>query len=39
MPEVTANLNWGDDDGRALYMTASTGLYRLRCLARGPGLG
>ena len=35
MPEVTANLNWGEDDAGALYLTASTGLYRLRCLARG----
>ena len=35
MPEVTANLNWGDDDRRTLYLTASTGLYRLRCLVAG----
>ncbi len=35
MPEVTANLNWGDDDARGLYLTASTGLYRLRCLVGG----
>jgi gluconolactonase len=37
MPEVTANLCWGDDDQHTLYITASTGLYRLRCLARGSG--
>jgi gluconolactonase len=29
-PEVTANCNWGDDDRRTLYVTASHGLYRLR---------
>jgi gluconolactonase len=35
MPEVTANLAWGDADGCSLYMTASTGLYRLRCQIGG----
>lgn len=29
-PEHTANFAWGDDDGRGLYLTASTGLYRVR---------
>jgi gluconolactonase len=29
-PETPANLAWGDDDGRTLYMTARTGLYRIR---------
>src|SRR5436309_5260073 len=29
-PELPANFAWGDDDGRALYMTARTGLYRIR---------
>jgi gluconolactonase len=29
-PEVPANCNWGDADGRTLYMTARTGLYRIR---------
>jgi len=29
-PEVPANLNWGDDDARTLYMTARTGLYAIR---------
>ena len=28
-PEKTANLNWGGD-GRTLYITASTSLYRIR---------
>lgn len=38
IPEVAANLAWGDHDRRSLYVTASTGLYRLRCLVRGPNL-
>jgi gluconolactonase len=29
-PEHVANFAWGDDDYRALYITASTGLYRIR---------
>jgi gluconolactonase len=29
MPELAANFAWGDADGRTLYMTARTGLYRL----------
>ena len=33
--EVTANVAWGDD-GRTLYMTASTGLYRVRLATEGP---
>jgi gluconolactonase len=39
MPEVTANLNWGGEDGRSLYLTATTSLYRIRCLVGGclPG--
>ena len=30
MPELAANFAWGDEDGRTLYLTARTGLYRLR---------
>ncbi len=30
MPEQTANLAWGDDDLRTLYITASTSIYRTR---------
>jgi gluconolactonase len=30
LPEHVANFAWGDDDYRALYITASTGLYRVR---------
>ena len=29
-PELPANFAFGDDDGMSLYMTARTGLYRLR---------
>ena len=38
MPEVTANVAWGGD-GRTLYMTASTGVYRIDLGAAGvvPG--
>ena len=36
--EVPANVGWGDD-GRSLYMTARTGLYRIRLTTQGviPG--
>ena len=36
--EITANVAWGDD-GRTLYMTSSTGLYRIRLSTEGaiPG--
>lgn len=30
VPEVPANLAWGDADGRTLYITARTGVYRAR---------
>ena len=38
MPEVVANVAWGDD-GQTLYMTASTGVYRMRLATGGtiPG--
>jgi gluconolactonase len=29
-PELPANFAWGDADGRTLYMTARSGLYRIR---------
>jgi gluconolactonase len=32
LPEAPHNLAWGDDDGRTLYITALTGVYRLRLL-------
>lgn len=34
MPEVAANCNWGDD-GKTLYITASTSLYRIKLLVSG----
>jgi gluconolactonase len=30
VPERTANVAWGDDDGKTLYITASTSVYRIR---------
>jgi gluconolactonase len=38
-PEHDANFTFGDPDGKSLYMTASTGLYRLRVNVAGirPG--
>jgi len=30
LPELPANMAWGDGDGRSLYLTARSGLYRLR---------
>jgi gluconolactonase len=35
-PEHPHNLAWGGDDGRTLYLTAQTGLYRIRLNV--PGL-
>jgi gluconolactonase len=29
-PEAPANLAWGDSDGKTLYLTARTGLYKIR---------
>jgi gluconolactonase len=29
-PEHPHNIAWGDDDGKALYLAAQTGLYRIR---------
>jgi gluconolactonase len=34
-PEDPANLAWGDDDGKTLYLTARTGLYRIRVNVAG----
>jgi len=36
-PEDPANCAWGDD-GRSLYMTAETGLYRIKTLVSGQKL-
>lgn len=29
-PERPANMAWGDDDGKTLYLTAHTGLYKIK---------
>lgn len=34
-PEIPANLHWGEADARTLYITARTGLYRIRTSATG----
>jgi gluconolactonase len=36
LPEAPHNLAWGDADGRTLYVTALTGVYRMRL--RIPGI-
>ena len=38
-PEHPHNMAWGDDDGRTLYLTAQTGLYRLRVNVAGAPPG
>lgn len=35
LPEVAANLAWGDADGKTLYITARTHVYKLRTLVKG----
>ena len=35
VPEVVANVGWGDADGRTLYITASTSIYRIRLTVPG----
>lgn len=39
LPEVPANLAWGDADWRTLYITAQTSLYRLRLNVPGIPVG
>lgn len=34
-PEQPHNLAWGDDDGKTLYMTALTSIYRMRLKVEG----
>jgi gluconolactonase len=34
-PEVATNCHWGDQDGKTLYITATTGLYRIRLNIQG----
>ena len=35
LPEDPHNLAWGDEDGRTLYITALTSVYRIRCAIPG----
>lgn len=35
VPERTGNLAWGDSDGKALYITASSSIYRIRLNIEG----
>jgi gluconolactonase len=35
LPEIPANCAWGDTDGKTLYMTARTGLYRIKLKVAG----
>ena len=35
VPETPANCAWGDADGKTLYITAVTGLYRIRLAVAG----
>jgi gluconolactonase len=37
LPENPHNLAWGDEDGRTLYITALTSIYRIRL--KVPGIG
>jgi gluconolactonase len=35
IPEVVSNCAWGEQDGKTLYITASTSLYRIKLLVAG----
>ena len=35
VPERVSNVAWGDKDGKTLYITASTGLYRIKLKVSG----
>jgi len=35
MPEKVSNVAWGDEDGKTLYITASTSVYRVRTKVGG----
>jgi gluconolactonase len=34
-PEKTSNVAWGDEDGKTLYITASSSVYRVRTIVGG----
>jgi gluconolactonase len=35
VPEVVSNVAWGDEDGKTLYITGSTSIYRIKVAAIG----
>jgi gluconolactonase len=35
LPEIPANCAWGDADGKTLYITARTSLYRVKLATAG----
>jgi gluconolactonase len=35
VPETVSNVAWGDKDGRTLYITASTSVYRIKLKVPG----
>lgn len=35
VPEVVSNVAWGDEDGKTLYITASTSLFRIKLKVAG----
>jgi gluconolactonase len=35
VPEVVSNVAWGDKDGKTLYITGSTSIYRIKLTATG----
>jgi len=35
VPEITANLAWGSDDWKSLFITATTSIYRVQCKVSG----
>lgn len=39
VPEIPANLAWGDADWKTLYVTARTSLYRVRMKTQGMAVG
>jgi gluconolactonase len=39
IPEQAANLNWGGEDWRSLFITATTSVYRVRMRVAGHQLG
>ena len=38
VPEIPANCGWGED-GKTLFITARTGLYKIRLASKGTSVG